>query len=118
MEVQGQVRDAGAVAGQLRREADKLREEAEKAELEMAAAASMRDQPNQGNEQYQGAPAAPQNGYQYQAPASYGYGQPAPYGQMQPQAYSQAPQGYGQPYQGQQGYGYGQPPAPQYGQMP
>ena len=124
MEVQGQVRDASAKAQQARREADKLREAAEEAELEMAAAASMRDQQkkeshapppgNDGNQSKVGHPGALQYGHG-QPSNSGGYGQP-------PQGYGQTPHSYGQPPQG-----YGQPPAqaygnavasPHYGQMP
>ena len=132
MEVQGQVRDASAKAQQARREADKLREAAEEAELDMAAAASMRDQQKKtgsdGNPTKDGHPGGQQ----------YGYGQPSNsggYGQS-PAGFAQPPSGYGQP---QQGYGeppkvYGQPPQayaqppaqsygsavapPHYGQMP
>jgi len=133
MEVQGQMRDAGAVASQLRREADKLRAEAEDAELQMAAAASMKEQRKQAGSEQRGAPPA-QNGYATQPQTQLGYGQTMPaYGQAPPQGYGQAPpQGYGQPPQGYagmqmqqpQGYGYpqaqtnyGQPPPFQYGQM-
>jgi hypothetical protein len=121
MEVQGQVRDAGAVAIELRREADKLRAQAEEAELEMAAAASMRDQQKQVNAHQQAPPV--QNGYPSQPPAPYGYGYPQMHGQGPPPSYGQQPQGYGQVQQPPQGYGYGQPsnygqpPGPQYGQM-
>jgi len=117
MEVQGQVRDAGAVASQLRREADKLRAEAEEAEMEMAAAASMRDQRKQSAAHQQAPPV--QNGYPTQPPAQYGYGHPPVpmHGQPPPQGYGQPPQGYGQQMQPQQGYGYGQLPA-NYGQSP
>lgn len=117
--MQGQARDAATVAMETRREAEKLREAAEKAELEMAAAASMRDQEKKHESELQ---TYNSNGYQPQGHpgGAYGYGQP-PQGYGQPSAvygqlsagYSQPPQGYGQPPQG-----YGQPPVAPYGQMP
>ena len=118
--MQGQARDAATVALETRREAEKLREAAEKAELEMAAAASMRDQVKKPNTDTQVAYSS--NGYQPQGPpaGAYGYGQPPqPYGQF-PASYGQAPAGYGQPAQsfGQQPQEYGKPPAFPYGQMP
>jgi septal ring factor EnvC (AmiA/AmiB activator) len=82
--VQGQANEAQHVAMETKREADKLRDKAEKAELDMAAAASMRDQQRKEREEQEKA----------QAPA------PAP-----------APTSNG--YPGQMSYGYGQPPAPQ-----
>jgi len=120
LEVQGQARDAATVAHETRREAEKLREAAEKAELEMAAAASMRDQVKKQETNAQ--VAYNSNGYQPQGhPAgAYGYGQPAqPYGQF-PATYGQPPAGYGQPAPsyGQQPQDYGKPPVFAYGQMP
>jgi hypothetical protein len=122
MQVQGQVRDAGAVAAELRREADKLRAAAEEAELEMAAAASMRDQRKPGASHNREALTA-DNGYTSQT-VGYGHQSMLSQGQGGPPVYGQAPQAYGQVQQ--QGYGYGQPPAgygqpaaaPHYGQMP
>jgi len=127
LEVQGQARDAGTVATQTRREAEKLREAAEKAELEMVAAASMRDQEKKQDIDRQSVQSS--NGYQNQGHASgtfvYGqstqtFGQPAGlYGQPST-GYGQPTQGYGPPLQGYGPplQGYGQPPAPQYGQIP
>lgn len=94
--VQGQANDAQHVAMETKREAERLREEAEKAELDMAAAASVRAEQQRQEEEAQKqaqaqAPAPPStNGYP-------GYGQPAA-----------PPTGYG--YQQQQPMGYGQPP--------
>lgn len=127
--VQGQAKDAGSVAMETRREADRLREDAEKAELEMAAAASMRDQ-NEAAQKAAAETPAPGNGYT--APAAYGQPPMAPptaYGQppMPPAGYGQqpmaAPAGYGQPpAYSQPPPAYNQPPPaygqPQYGQMP
>ena len=120
LEVQGQARDAATVAHETRREAEKLREAAEKAELEMAAAASMRDQLKKSEPATQVAYGS--NGYQAQGPpaAAYGYAQPPqPYGQF-PASYGQPPAGYSQPAQsfGQQSQDYGKPPAFSYGQIP
>lgn len=146
LEVSGQARDAGALAMETRREADKLREAAEKAELEMAAAASMRDQQKSVQHQQAHAHSAPtsSNGYAAQGPppGQYGYGHPSQgYGQppgplppanggygQPPTGYGQPPhgygppQGYGQPGLPPQGYGqpqqeYGKPPGPHYGNM-
>lgn len=118
--MQGQARDAATVALETRREAEKLREAAEKAELEMAAAASMRDQvkTQEGNTQV----AYSSNGYQPQGPpaAAYGYAPPPqPYGQF-PASYGQPPAGYGQPAPsyGQPPQEYGKPSTFSYGQMP
>jgi hypothetical protein len=106
--VQGQANDAQAVAMETKREADRLRDEAEKSELDMAAAASMRDQQKKEQEAQQKAQAPPS------APSSNGY----PPQEGQPMSY-----GYGQPPGSPQGYGYGQPPAMTpadggYGQQP
>jgi hypothetical protein len=124
LEVQGQARDAATVALETRREAEKLREAAEKAELEMAAAASMRDQVKKQDTETPVAYGS--NGYQPQGPpaAAYGYGQPPqPYGQYQapygqPQGYGQPAPGYGQPAQSYGQQDYSKPPAYSYGQMP
>lgn len=88
--VQGQSNDAQAVAMETKREADKLREAAEKAELDMAAAASMREQARKERDASieQEAAAAPEP-----APSSNGYGgqsngmQYGGYGQQPPQGY-------------------------------
>jgi hypothetical protein len=101
--VQGQANDAQVVAMETKREAEILREEAEKAELDMAAAASMREghrkqeQEAQKQAQAQRPPAPSANGYpgygQPPAPsAGYEYGQPPP------------------PADPSQGHGYGQQP--------
>jgi hypothetical protein len=99
--LQGQAKDAQAVAMETKREAEILREEAEKAELDMVSAASVREghrkqeQEAQKQAQAQRPPAPSANGYP-------GYGQPLapPVGH-----------GYGQPPpQPSQGHGYGQQP--------
>ena len=112
--VQSQANDAQLTARDARQKAEKLREEAERAELDMAAAASMKDQKPEATA---AAPPAT-NGYQT-APTNYGYGAPAGYGQAPPTpGYGQAPPaptpGYGQappPGGGFGGYGMGPPPA-------
>eukprot|EP00934_Nitzschia_sp_Nitz4_P000652 Nitzschia sp. Nitz4//scaffold88_size82704//79177//82405//NITZ4_005308-RA/size82704-augustus-gene-0.81-mRNA-1//1//CDS//3329559542//652//frame0 len=93
--IQGQAKDASAIAIQTRKEAEKLRKEAEQAEIDMVSAASLRDQQK-----------ADQQGPPPQQPGGMGYGAPpqAPYG-----GYGAPPQGYGQPPQ------YGQPPASDHG---
>jgi len=135
MEVSGQAKDAESVAVETRREAEKLREAAEKAELDMAAAASMRDQEKKvqsdRQQQLQATSAPNSNGYPSQGPppGQYGYGQPPQgySGQMppanggygQPPAGYGLPQGYGLPPQdhGQPPHAYEKPPGPHYGQM-
>ena len=125
--VQGQAIDAQAVAVATKREADKLREEAEKAELEMAAQASVKEQAKKEAEQQAAAPPpAPEapptpnaNGhggqeYLQQQQQQYGYGQPAAPPGGQP--YPPAGNGYGQYPPPQQQYGYGAP-APYGGAM-
>ncbi|KAL3925525.1 MAG: hypothetical protein SGILL_000343 [Bacillariaceae sp.] len=90
MSIQTQVQDAATLAAETRREADRLKNEAEKAEIEMASAASLRDHQKKAPEP---------------APASNGYGIP-------PQAdYGTAPQG-GAPYAGAPAAGYGQAAPP------
>lgn len=130
--MQAQASDASAVAMETKREADRLKEAVEKAELDLAAAASMQDQqaeqekhaaantagappagyPHQQQAPYGYPPADAANGY---PPAAPGYGQPPP-----PGGYGAPPAGYGAPPPAQvPGYAYqGQPPAtpvaPQY----
>jgi len=111
MAVQAQASDASAVAMETRREAEKLKEEVEKAELDLAAAASMQDQ---RAEQAKQAAVAPPAGYPQQQP--YGYpppqatnGYPPAYGQPPP-AYGAPPAGYGAQVPG---YAYAPPPQQQ-----
>ena len=110
MAIQGQALEAQTIAARLRSTADQLRDEAEAAELDMAAAASkMQRQP---------APVAPQQaagGYSNPAPVPH-YGAP-PQQQHHQQQQQQQQQPYGMPNGGQQmvpqnggGYNnYGQP---------
>ena len=119
--------DAQAVAVATKREADKLREEAEKAELEMAAQASVKEQAKKAaaDQQAAAAPPAPEappapnanghGGQEYlQQQQQYGYSQPTvpPGGQPYPPSGN----GYGQYPPPQQQYGYGAP-APYGGAM-
>ncbi|KAL3940112.1 MAG: hypothetical protein SGBAC_005273 [Bacillariaceae sp.] len=113
--IQGQASDASAVAMETKREAQKLKDAVEQAELDMASAASMQDQKvDQGKQ----AAAAPPAGYG-QPPAGYGYPPPAANG-YPPAAYGAPQAGYGQPpaagAYGAPPAGYGAPP-PQ-GQVP
>jgi len=124
--VQGQASDASAVAMETKREAERLKEAVEKAEIDMASAASMQDQRvEQDKQAAAAAAAAPPAGYPQQQPYGYppaaangyppaAYGQPpAGYGQPPPQ-YGAPPAGYGAPPPGQvPGYAYAQAPPPQ-----
>lgn len=108
LEAQSQANDAQSVAMDTKRVAEKLRKEADDAEMNLAAQASM--QQKQPTPEPAPAPQAT-NGYQGQQ----GYDQPPQqrFGQPQPGGYGQPPmqQGYGQPPM-QQGYGqsgYGAP---------
>ena len=56
--MQAQASDASVVAMETRREAEKLKEEVEKAELDLAAAASMQDQKAEQAKQAAAAPPA------------------------------------------------------------
>ncbi|CAJ1956521.1 unnamed protein product [Cylindrotheca closterium] len=119
--IQGQASDASAVAMETKREAEKLKEAVEKAEIDMASAASMQDQKAEQAKQSAaaGAAGAPPAGYPQQQPyGAYGYPPPAANG-YPPAAYGAPPAGYGQPPAGYgapgqvPGYAYAQPP-PQY----
>lgn len=104
MAVQTQAHDAATVAAETRRESNRLKNEAEKAEIEMASAASLREQQKKAPEP---APAPSNNGYGMPPQSDYGAG---PYGGAPP-AYGQAPPA-NQGYYGGGGYpntGYGQP---------
>ncbi|KAG7364071.1 cytoskeletal-regulatory complex EF hand domain containing protein [Nitzschia inconspicua] len=82
MAVQTQAHDAATLAAQTRREADRLKNEAETAEIEMASAASLREQETPASQPA----AASSNGYNMPAKSDYGTG-----------AYGGAPAyGYGQ----------------------
>lgn len=108
LEAQSQANDAQSVAMDTKRVAEKLRKEADDAEMNLAAQASM--QQKQPTPEPAPAPQAT-NGYQgqqgYDQPPQQGFGQPQPGGYGQPPMQ----QGYGQPPM-QQGYGqsgYGAP---------
>jgi hypothetical protein len=114
MAVQAQSQDAQAVSMETKREAERLKEDAEKAELEVAAKASIQEQQRVEQEklQVQRAGAAP-NGYPPQQ-AYKAYGQAPP----QQQAYAGYEQ---QPYAGhaqQPNAGYAQQTHPGYAQQP
>lgn len=101
MAVQTQAHDAATLAAETRREADRLKNEAEKAEIEMASAASLREQQKSAP---QPAPAS-NNGYGMPPKSDYGAGG---YGAA-PAAYGQAPdQGYYGGYN--PNYGQAMPP--------
>jgi hypothetical protein len=79
MAVQTQAHDAATLATKTRREADRLKDDAERAEMEMASAASLREQQKKAPEASPMVPMAPNNGYQQYSNYSYGgqgYGQP------------------------------------------
>ena len=119
LEAQSQANDAQHVAMDTKRVAEKLRKEADDAEMNLAAQASMQQrQPTpepapaaQATSGYQG-----QQGYGQHQPS--GYGQPPMqqgYGQLQPGGYGQPPMqgqgqsGYGAPAQGYNPNVMGQP---------
>lgn len=102
MQVQGQTNNAEAVAIETKRELEKLRSEAEQAELDAAQAASIREQQSPNDEAEQGA----------QQPN--GYSQPQYDMQQQQQPPQQQYGGYGQEQQPHEAYGQEQasmPPA-------
>jgi hypothetical protein len=121
--VQSQALDAETVAAQTRREADRLKDEAEKAEIDMASAASLRDQSSSSRAAPAPVPSVPSNGYGGPEYGGGGYSKgPDPsadygYGQIPPpdQAYGRGRgYGYGQPVNGGGGGEY----APSYGGGP
>lgn len=114
MAVQAQANDAQAVVMETKREVEKLRNEAEQAELDAVQMASLRErqqaEQRAGHEARQNKPSAPQqpasatNGFagHSSVPAPFSYGKE----QMAPPA--TAPPSNGAPYGG--GYGQGLPP--------
>lgn len=100
MAVQSQAHDAEALAAETRREANKLKDEAEKAELDMASAASLKEQQKPSNPTTSLVPVQSNNTNGYGAEYGAGYSNNRP-----PTDY-----GYGQmpaPDQAYGGYGYG-----------
>jgi hypothetical protein len=105
MQVQGQANNAQAVAMDAKRKLEKLRSEAEQAELDAAQAASMQEQPSSQDEVEDEAQGAqPANGYSQTPPYGGEYGM-----QQQQQPPQQQYGGYGQEQQPYQAYGQEQP---------
>lgn len=103
--VQAQASDASAVAMETKREAEKLKEAVEKAELDLAAAASMQDQRAEQAKKQQQAAAGPHAGYPPQQ--AYGYPPPGANGYPPAYGYGAPPAGYGAQVPG---YAYAPPP--------
>jgi hypothetical protein len=108
MAVQTQAHDAAILAAETRREAERLKNEAEKAEIEMASAASLREQekkPAPSNNGYSMPPHSDYDADPYRgAPPAYGQAPPSNHGYYGGGGYPNT--GYGPPMNGG-GYGGG-----------